>query len=60
MYRKGDVSYQPLPLPDRVELPDAAALAAAASFRDYMKKRHSVRQYSARAVAESVDRKSVV
>ena len=54
MYRKGDVSYQPLPLPDRVQLPDAAALAAAESFRDYMKKRHSVRQYSARAVAESV------
>ena len=54
MYRKGEVSYLPLPLPDRVQLPDDAALAAATSFREYMKKRHSVRQYSARAVPEAV------
>ena len=54
MYRKGEVSYQPLPLPDRVQLPDDTALAAAIAFRDYMKKRHSVRQYSAQAVPESI------
>lgn len=29
MYRKGEVSYQALPLPDRVQLPDDQALAAA-------------------------------
>lgn len=46
MYRKGEVSYQPVPLPDRVQLSAGAALEAAEAFRDYMKKRHSVRQYS--------------
>ena len=54
MYRKGEVSYQPLPLPDWVQLPDDAALAAAEAFRDYMKKRHSVRQYSTQPVPETV------
>ena len=54
MYRKGEVSYQPLPLPDRVQLDDAAALAEAERFRDYMKKRHSVRDYSPRPVPEAV------
>lgn len=54
MYRKGEVSYLPLPLPDRVQLDEGAALAAAEVFRDYMKKRHSVRQYSTQAVPEAV------
>jgi iodotyrosine deiodinase len=54
MYRKGEVSYQPLPLPDRVQKPEPEALAAAEAFRDYMRKRHSVRQYSARPVPEGV------
>lgn len=54
MYRKGEVSYHPLPLPDRVQLDDAAALAEAERFRDYMKKRHSVRDYSPRPVPEAV------
>ncbi|MBC2834465.1 nitroreductase family protein [Paragemmobacter straminiformis] len=50
MYRKGEVSYQPLALPDRVQLPDDQAQAAAESFLAYMKKRHSVRQFSPRPV----------
>ena len=54
MYRKGEVQYQALPLPDRVQKPDADALAAAQAFRDYMKRRHSVRQYSTRPVPQSV------
>jgi len=54
MYRKGEVSYQPLALPDRVQLGADAAQAAAEAFRDYMKKRHSVRQYSGQAVPEAV------
>ena len=29
MYRKGEVSYQPLALPDRVQVPDDQALAQA-------------------------------
>ena len=56
MYRKGEVSYQPIALPDRVQKPEAEALAAAQAFRDYMRRRHSVRQYSGRPVPESVIR----
>ena len=54
MYRKGEVQYQALPLPDRVQLPDEQALLAAEGFRDYMRRRHSVRQYATRAVPEAV------
>ena len=54
MYFKDKVSYQPLPLPDRVALGDAEALKAAEAFRDYMKKRHTVRDFSADPVPEEV------
>ncbi|TVS00743.1 MAG: nitroreductase family protein [Rhodobacteraceae bacterium] len=50
MYAKGTVRYQPLPLPDRVQKPDAEALASATAFRDYMRKRHSVRDFDLRPV----------
>lgn len=50
MYSKGDVTYQPLSLPDRVQMDDAEALAAVTAFRDYMRKRHSVRQFETRPV----------
>lgn len=54
MYRKGEVQYRALALPDRVQKPDDQALAEAEAFRDYMKKRHSVRQYSPRPVPEAI------
>jgi hypothetical protein len=54
MYRKGEVSYQALPLPDRAQKSDDQALADVRAFRDYMKKRHSVREYSSRPVPEAV------
>jgi iodotyrosine deiodinase len=54
MYRKGEVSYQPLALPDRVQKTDAVALTDVTAFANYMKKRHSVRQYSARPVPEEI------
>ena len=54
MYRKGEVEYQALPLPDWVQMPDDQALLAAECFRDYMRKRHSVRQYATRPVPEAV------
>lgn len=54
MYRKGEVNYQPLPLPDRVQMDDAAAQTAAEGFLAYMKKRHSVRDYSTRPVPAEV------
>lgn len=54
MYRKGEVSYQALPLPDRVQLEPEASLASVEVFRDFMRKRHSVREYSTRPVAREV------
>jgi len=54
MYTKGEVRYQPLPLPDRVQLDAAASLAAVEGFVAYMRKRHSVRDYAPTPVPESV------
>jgi nitroreductase len=54
MYRKGEVTYQALPLPDRVQKPDDQALAEAQAFRDDLRRRHSVRQFSDRPVPEAV------
>lgn len=54
MYRKGEVSYQPLPLPDRVQMPEAEALAEAERFLARMRQRHSVRQYSPQPVPEAI------
>ncbi len=54
MYRKGEVSYQPIPLPDRVQMPEAEALAASKGFLAQMKTRHSVRQYAPRDVPEAL------
>ncbi|MGV8986435.1 MAG: nitroreductase family protein [Cypionkella sp.] len=54
MYRKGEVSYTPIPLPDRVQMPEAEALAAAETFLAKMKTRHSVRQYAPRYVPEAL------
>lgn len=54
MYFKDQISYQPLPLPDRVELSDADALDAAENFLAYMRKRHTVRDFRADPVPEAV------
>ena len=54
MFRKGQVHYDPIPLPDRVQLPDPEAVLRAESFRDYMRKRHSVRQFSTQAVPQAI------
>jgi iodotyrosine deiodinase len=56
MYKKGEVSYQALPLPDRVQLTPEASTAAADAFLAYMQKRHSVRQYAPDPVPEAVIR----
>ena len=54
MYRKGEVSYQALPLPDRVQRDADGALAEAERFLAYMRKRHSVRDYAPRPVPQAV------
>ncbi len=54
MYVREKVEYRPLPLPDRVALPPDASRAAAEAFRDYMKKRHTVRDFAPTPVAAEV------
>ena len=54
MYRKGEVSYQALPLPDRILLDEVGSLAEAEDFLAFLRKRHSVRDYSTRPVPEAV------
>lgn len=56
MYRKGEISYQALPLPDRVQMDDLDSLQAAKAFEAHMKKRHSVRAFSDRGVDAGVIR----
>lgn len=45
MHVRNLLRYTPLPLPDRVRLPDDRSQAAAEAFRDHMRKRHSVRDF---------------
>lgn len=54
MYFKDQIGYQPVPLPDRVELSDAGALRAAEDFLAYMRKRHTVRDFRPDPVPEAV------
>lgn len=54
MYRKGEVTYQALPLPDRVQMPDDQARAAAEAFLAYARRRHSVRDFATRPVPQAI------
>ncbi len=54
MYTRDQVSYEPQPLPDRVDLTDDQAAAAADAFLAYMKKRHTVRDFRQGPVPESI------
>jgi len=48
------LAYQPLPLPDRVQRPPDQALTEARRFLDYMRKRHSVRDFTSDPVPRTV------
>lgn len=54
MYFRDQVRYQPLPLPDRIDLTDDQALAAAEAFRDHLRKRHTVRDFAPTPVPREV------
>lgn len=54
MFAREDIKYEPIDLPDRVEMSDEEMVAAAKAFHDKMKRRHSVRDYSGRPVARAV------
>ena len=48
------MTYKPVPLPDHVQLPPAESLTQVESFRDYMRQRHSVRDFSDAPVSREV------
>ena len=54
MYRSGEIKYEALPLPDRVQVPPDRAQAQAEAFRDHMARRHSVRDFAPDPVPEAV------
>ena len=54
MISRDHLSYEAIPLPDRATLSDDAMRAAAKSFYEAMKKRHSVRDFSDKPVAREV------
>jgi len=54
VYRSGEIRYEALPLPDRVQVPPDRAQAQAEAFRDHMARRHSVRDFAPDPVPEAV------
>ncbi len=54
MFSRDEITYDPIPLPDRQDLTDAQMRDASLAFFDVMKKRHSVRDYSDRPVPREV------
>ncbi len=54
MFTQERLSFEPLPLPDRHDMSDEQMLDAAQNFYGFMKRRHSVRDYSTRPVAREV------
>lgn len=54
MFAKSALRYDPVPLPDRAQLTDAQMRVAADAFYDVMKRRHTVRDFSDRAVPPGV------
>lgn len=59
MFSLKNISYAPLPLPDRADLTDEQMQAEAAAFRQRMATRHSVRRFSTRPVAHAVIEEAV-
>ena len=54
MFSKSGLSFEPIPLPDRLDLTDDERIAAARAYYDRMKTRHTVRDFSDRSVDRAV------
>ncbi len=54
MFAKENLKYEPIALPDRIDLDDSGMHDEAARFFERMKRRHSVREFSERAVPRRV------
>ena len=54
MFSRTNPGYQPLPLPDRADLSDAEMSAAATAHLDFMRTRHTIRDFSDRPVPRKI------
>lgn len=54
MFAKADIKHEALPLPDFHNMSDGEMQKAAADFYDFMRKRHSIRDFSDRLVSREV------
>ena len=54
MFARDALHYEPIPLPDRSDMNDAEMREAARAFHDRMRRRHTVRDFSDRAVPKEV------
>ncbi len=54
MFAKDQIAYEALPLPDRSSMSDEERLAAAEAHLEHMRRRHSIRDFSDRAVDRHV------
>ncbi len=54
MFAKQALTYEAIPLPDRIELSDEQMAKAVKEYLGFMRKRHTVRDFSDRPVAKSV------
>ena len=54
MFSKEQLTYEALPLPDRLDLSDQEALQAATDFFEFMATRHTVREFAPTPVPKSV------
>lgn len=54
MFAKADIKHEALPLPDFHNMSDGEMQKAAADFYDFMRKRHSIRDFSDRPVSREV------
>ncbi|HCI02050.1 MAG TPA: nitroreductase family protein, partial [Oceanospirillaceae bacterium] len=54
MFSLKDLKYQPIPLPDRIDMPDTDMIAAAQTYYQTMRRRHSVRDFCDRPVPKEI------
>ena len=54
MFAKQDLKFDPIPLPDRIDMSPEDMLKAASGFLAHMRKRHSVRDFTDQPVSQTV------
>lgn len=54
MFVRGDISFEPIALPDRLDYSEERSLKEAAAFYDHIKRRHTVRDFARKPVSRAV------